>query len=176
VKRALLLNADYVPLHFIPDVEAFILVYKGSAEIVNFDGKLSVWEDEIFHSPGRDWQVPATIRLLTRVNKRWAPPRFRKKILFNRDSWKCQYCRDELNWSNITIDHVQPKSRKGGTSWKNCVASCKPCNKRKANKTPDEAGMPLLKVPTDPTPVHFWDLSKSTHYHDDWSSFIPALK
>ena len=173
MKRALLLNADYAPLHFIPDVEAFILVYKGVAEILDFDGKPSIWEDEVFRSPGRDWKVPATIRLTSRVNKKWKPPRFRKKILFNRDNWSCQYCREQLQWSNITIDHVQPKSRGGGTSWKNCVACCKPCNKRKANKTPDEAAMALLNKPEAPSPMHFWDITKGTQYHPHWEAFLP---
>jgi len=173
MKRALLLNADYAPLHFIPDVEAFIMVYKGIADVVDTGGKPSYWENETFTSPGRTWEVPATIRLVERIHKRWKPPRFRKKVLFNRDAWKCQYCSMELNWSSVTIDHVQPKSRGGGTSWRNCVASCKSCNKRKANKTPDEASMPLLRHPIEPTPLHFWDVTKSASWHSDWDMFLP---
>ena len=173
MKRALLLNADYAPLHFIPDIEAFIMVYKGSAEIVDASGKLSVWEGNELTSPGRVWPCPATIRLLERVNKRWKPPRFRKKVLFNRDEWKCQYCHIELHWSSVTIDHVQPKSRGGGTTWRNCVASCKSCNKRKADKTPSEAGMPLRKSPVEPSPLHFWDVAKGNHWHEDWEMFVP---
>jgi 5-methylcytosine-specific restriction endonuclease McrA len=173
MKRALLLNADYSPLHFLSDVEAFIMVYKGIAEIVDLSGKPSIWEGEQLTSPGRTWDVPATIRVLERVHKRWKVPRFRKKVLFNRDNWQCQYCHAPLHWSNVTIDHVQPKSRGGGTSWKNCVASCKPCNKKKANKTPVEAGMPLRKAPMEPSPLHFWDVAKGNDWHPDWEMFLP---
>lgn len=173
MRRALLLNADYSPLHFVPDVEAFVMVYKETAEIANLSGKDSVWEGEELTSPGRSWPCPATVRLLERVNKKWKSPRFRKKVLFNRDGWKCQYCRVDLNWSNITIEHVMPKSRGGPTTWLNCVSACKPCNKRKANKTPEEAGMTLIKPAAPPTPMHFWDVSKSSQWHEDWTMLIP---
>jgi len=44
-----------------------------------------------------------------------------------------------------------PKSRGGGSTWENCVLACIECNKRKANRTPDEAGMKLKKTPKKPT-------------------------
>lgn len=173
MKRALLLNSDFTPLHFISDMDAITLYYKGRAEVVsNMDGSPSVW-DETFNSPSTTIKVPATMRLLKRVNKRWKAPRFRKKVLFNRDGWRCQFCGLKLNWETITIDHVMPSSRGGGTTWHNCVAACKPCNKRKANRTPDEAGMKMLKPPAMPTSLHFWDAMKSSDWHDDWAMFLP---
>jgi len=172
MKKALLLNADYTPLHFISDARAFSLVFKGRAEILDMGGKPSVWGDEVFRTPNISFNVPATIRLLQRINRKWKPPRFRKKAIFNRDDWRCQYCQTELHRSNITIDHVQPRSRGGASSWKNCVASCKSCNRIKANKTPNEAGMPLLKQPVEPTPFHFFDAARGNNWHDDWSIFI----
>jgi len=173
MKRALLLNSDYTPLHFLSDTDAIILFYKGRAEVVSgSDGKPSIW-DETFNSPSTIIHVPATMRLLKRVNKKWKPPRFRKKVLFNRDNWSCQYCSEKLRWDSITIDHVLPSSRGGPTSWLNCVASCKHCNKSKANKTPDEAGMRLLKKPAVPTSLHFWDAMASSVWHDDWVMFLP---
>lgn len=173
MKRALLLNSDFTPLHFLSDMDAITLYYKGRAEIVfNMEGNRSEW-DESFNSPSTIIKIPATMRLLKRVNKRWKPPRFRKKVLFNRDGWKCQYCSVKLSWDVITIDHVMPSSRGGGTTWINCVSACKPCNKRKANRTPDEAGMNLLKAPAMPTSLHFWDAMKSTDWHPDWAMFLP---
>lgn len=175
MKRALLLNADYSPLHFVSDFDAITLFYKGRAEVIHgMDGKLSEW-DETFNSPSTKIRVPATMRLLKRVNKRWKPPRFRKKVLFNRDGWKCQFCSVKLNWENITIDHVMPSSRGGGTTWMNCVAACKPCNKRKANKTPEEAGMRLLTKPAYPSALHFWDALRSDAWHPDWAMFINKI-
>jgi 5-methylcytosine-specific restriction endonuclease McrA len=172
MKRALLLNADYSPLHFISDIDAVILVFKGSAEIIcRDDGKLSVWDDVFVTASNKNVVIPATLKLVRRVNKRWKAPRFRRKVLFNRDNWKCQYCAAQLNRDAVTIEHVMPSSRGGPTSWKNCVTACKPCNKKKANKTPDEANMKLLKTPAEPSTLHFWDAARSSVWHEDWSNF-----
>jgi 5-methylcytosine-specific restriction endonuclease McrA len=189
VRRALLLNADYTPLHFIPDWRAVRLLMpdihgKIRAEVI-YDyttGDPAIWE-EAFTSPGatpgdplREIRIPATLRLRKYVNKKWKAPRFRKHVLFNRDNWKCQYCGCKLNSNNIEIEHVLPSSRGGPTSWLNCVAACKPCNKRKANKTPEEAGMPLIKKPATPSALHFWDALKTDCWHSSWDTFIPRIE
>lgn len=179
MKRALLLNSTWEPLHFVSDVKAIVLLLKGRAELVtSMEGHPSNW-DESFYAAGpvpggplREIKIPATLRLLKRVHKKWKPPRFRKKVLFNRDNWSCQYCSDPLVWDTITIEHIMPRSRGGQTTWKNCVSACRPCNKRKADRTPDEAGMKLLKQPTEPSALHFWDALRSNAWHDDWSQFI----
>jgi 5-methylcytosine-specific restriction endonuclease McrA len=186
VPRALLLNADWTPMHFVSDWRAVRLLMpdihgKIRAEVVHdfTTGEAAFWE-EAFTSPGatpdaplKSLQIPATLRLRKYVHKRWKAPRFRKKVLFNRDGWKCQYCATKLGWHNIEIEHVMPSSRGGATSWLNCVSACKSCNKRKANKTPEEAGMLLLKKPSVPTPLHFWDALKSDSWHSSWNTFIP---
>jgi 5-methylcytosine-specific restriction endonuclease McrA len=166
MKRVLLLNTDWQPLNFISDQRAIRLSLKGRAEVV------SLWENDVFSSPTVDITIPATLRLVNHVKRKWKPPRFRKKVLFNRDAWMCQYCLERLYWHNITIDHVLPRSRGGKTSWFNCVVACKPCNKAKANKTPEEAQMMLFQRPAAPTPLHFWDSTKSSVWHDDWSFYI----
>jgi len=172
MKRALLLNADYTPLHFVSDCDAIVMLYKGTAEVIlGADGNKSQW-DEVFRSPSTSIRVPATMRLVKRVNKRWKQPRFRKKVLFNRDNWSCQYCGVKLSWESITIDHVQPSSRGGETTWMNCITACKSCNKRKANRTPEEAGMSMLSRPSVPKPIHFWDALKSNVWHDDWDAWL----
>lgn len=177
--RALLLNADWSPLHFISDWRAVRLLMpdangKIRAEVVHDfqTGEPALWE-EAFVSPNGSVQVPATLRLRKFVHKRWKAPKFRKKVLFNRDDWKCQYCGTKLFWHNIEIEHIMPSSRGGQTTWTNCVAACKPCNKKKANKTPEEAGMTLLRKPMMPNSLHFWDAAKSDDWHDSWNTFIP---
>lgn len=174
MRRALLLNADWTPMHFISDWRAVRLVMNGRCEVVNdFEtGEPALW-DESFTSPGHSVRIPATLRLKRFVHKRWKPPRFRKKVLFNRDDWSCQYCGKKLAWTNIEVEHVLPSSRGGLTSWLNCVAACKPCNKRKADQTPEEAGMLLLRKPAVPTALHFWDAVKSDSWHHSWNPFIP---
>jgi len=171
-KRALLLNSDFTPLNFISDVRAICLSYNGRAEVIDgVTGLPSEW-NETFNSPTTSIRVPATLRLLNKVNKKWKPPKFRKKALFNRDSWNCQFCGIKLFWSNVTIDHVMPSSRGGQTSWHNCVTACKPCNKKKANKTPEEAGMKLLSKPVVPSSLHFWDILRSSTWHPDWDVWL----
>ncbi len=181
MRRALLLNADWSPLHFITESKAIVLLYKGRAEVVHDfqTGEPSLW-DESFTSMGstpnaplNKVRIPATLRLKKFVHKKWKTPRFRKKVLFNRDGWKCQYCGVKLALHNIEIEHVLPRSRGGETSWLNCVVACKPCNKRKANYTPEEVGMVLLKKPANPSPLHFWDAAKADCWHPSWESMIP---
>lgn len=174
MKRALLLNSDYSPLHFVSDQEAIILFYKGRAEVVNSfqTGMPSEWE-EVFSSPSTSLHVPATMRLLSYVNKKWKPPRFRKKVLFNRDNWTCQYCGSKVRGVAAEVEHVVPQSRGGATSWLNCVTACRPCNKKKGNQTPEEAGMPLRRKPTNPSAIHFWDAARSDAWCVDWDCFLP---
>lgn len=74
--------------------------------------------------------------------------------VFIRDRWLCAYCGRKFHESELTLDHVQPESRGGAWSWTNLVAACggpQGCNTVKANRTPEEAGMPLLYVPYQPS-------------------------
>ena len=73
-----------------------------------------------------------------------------REILYARDRYLCAYCGEEHKANKLNIDHVQPQSRGGKNIWTNCVTSCKPCNHKKGDKTPEEAKMPLLYVPYAP--------------------------
>lgn len=166
MKRVLLLNSDWSPLHFITDMRAIVLLYSHKAE------QVSEWDD-VIKSPSATMNLPATIRLVNYITKRWRAPRFKRRALFNRDGWTCQYCGEKLNWSTITIDHITPRSRGGVTSWQNCVSSCSRCNKKKASLTLEEANMRLIKKPTVPQSYHFWNISVgSDEWHDDWAQFF----
>lgn len=77
------------------------------------------------------------------------------KTLFRRDHNICGYCGIELSVSKLTRDHIKPTSRGGKNNWTNVIASCAPCNKRKDNKTPEEAHMPLLFVPYVPNKAEY---------------------
>lgn len=175
MKRALLLNATYEPLNFITEHRAISLLLKGRAEVVvNMDGKQSLWCGVEFRSPSRRVQLPATLRLIKRVKCKKRHPQFRKKVLFNRDSWTCQYCGCNLTPTTAEVEHIVPSSRGGKSSWLNCVSACRSCNKRKANRTPEEAGMRLLRAPRFPSSLHFWDITRSRAIHPDWSTFVAS--
>lgn len=174
MKKALLLNCNGEPLHFIDGIRAIKLILKGRVEVASgMTGEPSFWDD-VVASPTCGFKLPAVIRLKYYVNKRSykRPPRFQKRVLFNRDSWKCQYCGIDLHYPLITIDHIHPLSRGGQTNWKNCVVACKKCNSSKGDKTLEEAGMKLLKQPSEPTALHYWDTMKSSSWHQDWTLFV----
>lgn len=169
--RVLLLNADWSPLQFITDIRALRLLMKGRAEVITIDDVPSMW-DLCYKTVTSSYKVPATIRLYFRVNVNPSISRFRKRILYNRDNWSCQYCAKKLSIKNITIDHVVPKCMGGKTTWRNCVVCCKSCNRNKGSKSPQEANMRLLKSPAEPRIIHFWNLSDKKDWHKDWSSFV----
>jgi 5-methylcytosine-specific restriction endonuclease McrA len=174
MRRVLLLNSTYEPIKFIPDKKAMVLILKGRAQVVGgSDGGLSVWSDVAFNTVTARFSVPATLRLNKRASIKWRMPKFRKKVLFNRDGWCCQYCGCRVNRDTAEVEHVLPTSRGGGSSWQNCATACRPCNKSKANRTPEEAGMKLLAKPRMPHPLHFWDVFRCDEWHNDWDAYIP---
>lgn len=166
MRRVLLLNGSREPLSFISEECAIILVLKDKVEV------LSSWEGAKITSARSSWPVPALIVLKRYINKRWRPPRFRRRTLFNRDGWTCQYCGEAVLPKTAEVEHVMPTSRSGKTSWTNCVTACRKCNKRKRDKTPDEADMPLLNEPLEPHLFHFLDASSRSIWHPSWNDYM----
>jgi len=77
-------------------------------------------------------------------------PAFTQKGLFARDRHTCLYCGERFPERTLTFDHVLPQSRGGLDTWANAATACLRCNNHKANRTPEEARMPLLAVPYAP--------------------------
>lgn len=96
-----------------------------------------------------------------------------KRNVYRRDGNRCQYCGCHLNSKNASIDHVMPRSRGGGHTWNNIVSACKPCNRKKSNRTPDEARMPLQKPPVAPTrnAIMFASLEGREHW-ERWAKLL----
>ncbi len=105
-------------------------------------------------------------------------PRKRLKFglpgLFERDGGRCQYTGKKLSLSEANIDHVFPSSRGGPTTWENCVLSYKKVNNRKADRTPREAGLKLLRQPLRPPEMPLTHFIKNKHQINDWLHFLPA--
>jgi 5-methylcytosine-specific restriction endonuclease McrA len=76
-----------------------------------------------------------------------------RKAILIRDNHQCQYCGLQFAAEQLELEHVLPRSRGGQKTWENIVAACRPCNKRKADCTPIEAGMTLIRRPM-PATVH----------------------
>jgi hypothetical protein len=97
-----------------------------------------------------DVKVPAVAVLLKHVRPVKTGVKFSRTNVHLRDKFRCQYCGRRFKMSQLNYDHVVPRAQGGRTVWDNIVTSCYECNSEKANRTPLEAGMALLNVPTRP--------------------------
>ncbi|MEI7474518.1 MAG: HNH endonuclease [bacterium] len=162
MSEVLLLNATDEPLNVCSIKRALVLIMKGKAEEVI--KTCNAEEVEI---------IPTVIKLryFVAVPKKELP--FNRKNIFHRDDYTCQYCGCKI--TKPTLDHVYPKSRGGKNSWENLVTACSKCNFHKADRTPEEAQMPLLSEPAKPDNMIGFELSKySSDLFDLWGQFIPA--
>src|SRR5512134_3626110 len=128
----LVLNQSYEPLNICRVRRAVVLIYQNKAELVENGAG-------VIHSISGDVPVPTVIRMASMVRR---PPRTIRRLtrleIFKRDNYTCQYCGKET--THLTLDHVIPRYRHGEHTWENIVAVCPHCNRRKAGRTPQEAG------------------------------------
>lgn len=165
-KKTLLLNASYEVLSFIPEKKVFKFLVKDKVEVV------STWEESFVWGAAK-MKHPSILRLKNHVRRNYFNANFTRKALIKRDRATCQYCAKKLIASQITIDHVIPRAQGGGTSFFNCVISCQACNSKKADRTPEQACMTLLKKPTHPSFTACYYVSDHQEYwHNDWDDFL----
>ncbi len=162
----LVLNQSYEPLNICRVRRAVVLLYQSKAEMLeNGSG--------FIHTSNREFPVPSVIRLAEMIKR---PLRFERKLtrleVFKRDHYTCQYCGKETH--QLTLDHVVPRYRGGQHTWENVVSACVPCNRRKAGRTPQEAGMRLMRQPAQPRhrglfyiPAHY------PHTRSEWQKYLP---
>jgi 5-methylcytosine-specific restriction endonuclease McrA len=170
MQQALLLDRNYVALSIVPLRKAVKLLVKGKAEPVCGTKACS-----IIKSVTGNFVVPTIIRLLVVIPWRAhiGIVRFSRKNVISRDGGECQYCGTKIG-KHATIDHILPQSRGGKSDYINCVASCHDCNNKKADRTPEEAGMKLKQKPKKPT---FLSLYKSFLQNppEEWCTYIMGL-
>ena len=161
----LVLNQGYEPLNICRVRRAVVLLYQSKAEMLeNGSG--------FIHSSDREFPVPSVIRLASMVRRK---PRSERKLtrleVFKRDQYSCQYCGKETR--HLTLDHVIPRYRGGQHSWENVISACVPCNRRKAGRTPEQAGMKLLHIPSRPRSNNFANIP--FHYRQtqhQWQKYL----
>ena len=136
--RVLVLNSTYEPINVCTVRRAIVLVLKGIA-------RTEERGHHHFHSARAALPAPSVIRLLEYVHIPFERKSLSRKNILLRDP--CQYCGRIFSPTELTLDHVIPKSRGGGSNWDNLVACCKRCNNRKGSALPEEAGMRLVKRP-----------------------------
>lgn len=143
MERTLLLNATYEPLMVIDWKRAISLVFLGKSDVL-------AEHDREVRSTSLSMRIPSVVRLRKRVRRAEPVVRFSRANVYARDGYACQYCGGSFPASRLTFDHVMPRSRGGVTSWTNIVTACSDCNRRKADRTPDEARMRLRSKPMRP--------------------------
>lgn len=166
---ALVLNADYRPLSYLP---LSLWSWQDAIKAAYLDRVDVVAEyDTVVRSPSTEIRIPSVVVLKDYVKpqKRVAFTRFN---LFLRDEFCCQYCGAK---GDLTFDHVVPRASGGVTSWRNVVAACSPCNLRKGARSLTQVGFHLRKPPRQPEAEKLRNLGRKfppNHLHDTWMDFL----
>ncbi len=162
--RVLVLNATFEPINVCTVRRAAVLLLKEKAELV----EQAAWG---LRAESITLPRPMVIRLVSyvRVPRDTHRRKITRRAVFARDSWMCQYCGAR---SNLTVDHVVPRSKGGHSSWENIVASCAPCNRRKGDQLPPQVGMTLRRPPRSPSP-HIFIHVASPSIPSAWRQYLP---
>jgi len=141
--RTLLLSQGYEPIKVISWQRAISLLFLGKVEVLEE-------YDQQLHSVTVVIKIPAVVRLLRAFRRHAKPVKFSRVNIYARDNYRCQYCGHKASISELTYDHVIPRSQGGTTEWTNIVSCCYECNRKKGGRTPKQAGMALLSHPHQP--------------------------
>jgi 5-methylcytosine-specific restriction endonuclease McrA len=179
--RCLVLNADYSVLGLVNWQKALVWsldIENPKIEVIDF------YKDDFIQGVGKRFAIPAVIKTLKYFRIYNQRVNFSRKNLFIRDDYSCQYCGNRFDIARLTYDHVIPKSswkNKSGspTNWTNIVTACVDCNRKKGNRTPKQANMPLLSLPIEPQKTNKYlpivgALSKiKEDIPSEWSFYLP---
>ena len=191
--NVLVLNKHYAAVRVISARRAFCMLFKQIAEI------LSVEDDQYLSYDFESWRevsefraqyehehyewvrcvrfelaVPRIIRLLFYDRLQRQPVRFNRRNIYARDRSRCQYCGHKFPTSELSLDHVVPRSCGGQTDWKNVVCCCVQCNVRKGGRLPREAGMKLIIPPVKPRRSPTVTLRLTSEKYASWKQFLDA--
>ena len=161
----LVLNATYEPINVCTVRRAVVLLLKEKAEVVE-------QTERELHSANSTLTRPAVIRLVTyvKVPRDTHRRKITRRAVFARDGWTCQYCGCR---TQLTVDHVVPRSKGGGSTWDNIVAACAPCNRRKGDALPRQAGMKLARSPRTPNADIFIQVA-SPRIPTTWKQYLSS--
>ena len=180
-RPTLVLNRSWQPVGVAPVSRSLVLLWNDNARVVDpQDYQLYTWADWSRLIPQEDEPFIQGVRLRLRVPEVVALTKydrlptnavtFSRRNIYKRDRYTCQYCSAQPGTEELTLDHVIPRSQGGISTWENCVLACVGCNKRKADRTPEQAGMPLRKKPVRP----MWRPLYATRdvRIDSWTRFV----
>jgi 5-methylcytosine-specific restriction endonuclease McrA len=190
----LVLNKMFMAVHVISVRRAFCLLCKQLAEVVSVEdgqfqsydfetwAELSAYRSQHFRREEDDWirtasmeiQAPRVIRLLDYDKVPRQTVKFNRRNLFARDHNQCQYCGRKFITSELSLDHVIPRSQGGGTTWENIVCACVECNVRKGGRTPRQANMTLIRKPEKPKRSPVLNMKLTQKKYETWQSFLDS--
>jgi len=189
----LVLNRLFMAVRVVRARHAFVMLWKEIAEVVSVEDEsfacydFSSWTEvsayrKQFQPAGNDWihtvrfelAVPRVIRLLTYDRLPKTRVRLSRRNLFARDANRCQYCGKKFKTTELSIDHVVPRSRGGRTVWNNVVCACMKCNVRKGGRTPREAGMAMIREPVQPRFSPVITLHAGNEKYRSWKQFLDS--
>jgi 5-methylcytosine-specific restriction endonuclease McrA len=186
-RPTLVLNSAWQPITVAPVRRAFMKVLNGGARLLDPETYIQHDWDTWIELPVPDGQngirhkhgeirVPEVIVLTSFSKFPEREVKLTRRNLLIRDNFKCQYTGQRVTPKEATIDHIMPQSRGGKTTWDNVVISCLDANAKKADRTPKEAGMKLLKQPGRPewSPLYsrFSRVMSKNNYPKSWDKFI----
>ena len=187
----LVLNRLFMAVRVVRVRHAFVLLWKHVAEVVSVEDEtyacydFSSWTEvsayrKQFQPALHDWihtvrfelAVPRVIRLLRYDRLPKTRVRLNRRNLFARDGNRCQYCGRKFKTTELSIDHVVPRSRGGRTLWNNVVCACMACNVRKGGRTPADAGLTLVREPVQPRFSPVITLHAGNEKYRSWKQFL----
>ncbi len=190
----LVLNKFFAAVHVVNAKRAFAMLCKENAEVVSIDDgqynshNFTSWVDvsafkaecelpdgeryESIKTFSLEIRVPKIIRLVVYDKLPKATVKFNRKNIFARDKSRCQYCGKKVPTSELSLDHVIPRTQGGTSSWKNIVCACTNCNKHKGGRRPEEAGMKLICKPVKPNHCPLIQLKLGSNKYNSWKQFL----
>jgi 5-methylcytosine-specific restriction endonuclease McrA len=166
-KKVLLLNASYEPIKVISWERAMVLWFCEKVEILEY-------HNLFVRSARSRFQLPSVLKLKTYVYpNHLRHVRFSRENIYLRDNYTRQYCGKKFTPNELTLDHVVPVSKLGPKNWQNLVSACRRCNQIKADRTPQAAGMKLLKEPLTPKWLPSLELDPQFNsFPDSWLNYF----
>ena len=172
--QILAVDKAYTPDRWLTSKEAFGLIARGLVQTTLGETAMTLRGGTNAHTGKQSIMELGSILVVD--TKDWVVNDFNyapldSDLLFARDKHMCAYCGDIFKKHILTMDHVKPASSGGATSWTNLVTACGGCNQRKANRTPQKAGMELLYVPYRPNRFE-WLILANRHLLADQMEFL----
>jgi 5-methylcytosine-specific restriction endonuclease McrA len=186
-KVVMVLNKSWMPIRIVPTYRAITLVFAGKASAIDVnDWSVYDWknwsERSLSENPygsistsSCDIEIPEIIVLSTYNKVFRKDVRLTKRNIYIRDGYRCQYTGKQIKESDADIDHVKPRSKGGANSWSNMVVCTKAINRMKADRTPEQAGLKLIRKPKKPDTDRML-IDPKVKILNSWNKFIKSNK